>query len=122
MTEPNNTNGGRATLRDVLTAVEALNGRIDHQSSRIDEVVNQQAQTNRKLASLETKFDKGLSNLRDATNDALHKMEERIHILEMPWKLLGNGWVKAGGAAGAATAIMGFLAKFGWIPFLMIAL
>lgn len=116
------TPNGRATIRDVLDAVQGLHDRIDHTNTRIDGVVSAQSQTNRKLTSLETKFDKGLDALREATNDALHKMEDRIRVLEMPWKLLGNGWIKAGSAAGAASAITGLLAKFGWIPFLIVLL
>lgn len=96
-------NGGRVTAREVLTAVEAVYGRVDDvygrvegAHERIDEIVREQG-----------KVTVALVELRACVNDELHKVRSDIRLLKRPWKLVG-GWAgrafSAGlGAAGVAT-------------------
>ena len=103
-------NGGNwNTLSGVLEVVEGIPQRLDTTSDRIDRTLDGQ----RTLSEQMTQLHAAMHDLRETTNEALHGMENRIKVLEMPWKLIGNGWLKAGAFAGAASAITTFIMKFG---------
>ena len=112
--KPATPNGERVTNRDVLAAVQAgltgVHTRIDDVNKRVDESLDGQ----RALSGQMTQLHEALHELRKTTNDALHGIDQRVEVLEMPWKLISNGWLKAGAFAGAASAITSFILKFGF--------
>ncbi len=112
--KPPAANGKRVTLRDVMSAVQAgltgVHTRIDDVNRRVDESLDGQ----RGLSEQMTQLHAAMHDLRQTTNDTLHGIEQRVRVLEMPWKLIGNGWVKAGAFAGAASAVTSFIMKFGF--------
>lgn len=112
--KPQAANGKRVTLRDVMAAVQAgltgVHTRIDDVNRRVDESLDGQ----RGLSEQMTQLHAAMHDLRQTTNDALHGIEQRVRVLEMPWKLVSNSWVKVGAFAGAASAITSFILKFGF--------
>lgn len=97
------TNNGRATVRDVLTAVLSLNERIDGTNDRIDETLAGQQKMSQKMIELHD----SMHDLRQVTNERLHEMETDIHILKRPWLFLANGWSKAVAVGGFAAMLSG---------------
>lgn len=101
------TNGGRATIRDVMTAVDGLNERIDGTHQRIDESIA----TGQRLSEQMTELHDSLHSLREATNERLHGMEADVAVIKRPWILLASGWSKALAVGGAAAAIGGTVGR-----------
>lgn len=91
---------GRATIRDVLTAVTGLGARIDGTQQRIDGVADQM-----------TELHTCMTELRETTNERLHDMEADITALRRPWLLLASGWTKAVAVGGFAAAISGTIMR-----------
>ena len=101
------TNSGRATVRDVLTAVLNLNERIDETNQRIDGALLGQQGLLKEMITVHQSVDK----LEHTTNDRLHEMEADITMLKRPWLLLASGWSKAAAVGGFAAAISGAVVK-----------
>ncbi len=102
------TNGGRATIRDVMTAVQGLHTRIDGNSERIDASLAGQQGLSKQMSSLHDK----MHDLRDVTNDRLHAMETDIITYRRPWALLAQGWQKVMAFSGVAAAVSGIIVRF----------
>ena len=98
---------GRATIRDVLTAVAGLHGRIDDTHTRIDDARDAQNNVAERMGELHT----DMTHLREATNERLHDMEADITSLRRPWMLLASGWTKAITAASVAAAVSGTVVR-----------
>ncbi len=101
-------NNGRATVRDVLSAVLGLNGRIDTMSQRIDGTLAGQRHHAEQMNDLHTSMNK----LEKTTNARLHEMEASITTLKRPWLFLKSSWRTAGLAAGAASSITAVVLRF----------
>lgn len=100
-------NSGRATVRDVLNAVTALNGRIDETNERVDRAIDGQARLSEQVSDV-----KGcITKLEKTTNERLHEMEGDITTLKRPWLLLASGWSKAVAVGGAAAAVSGTIVR-----------
>ncbi len=84
-------NGSRATLRDLMSAVQGLNERIDGTNERADQTLGLQQQLSKQMTGLH----ESMHDLREATNERLHGMEADIVALKRPWTLLASGWSKA---------------------------
>lgn len=95
------TNGGRATLRDVMSAVIGLNDRIDDTHTRIDAGVAVQ----QRLSEQMTELHDSMCDLRKTTNERLHGMDAEIIAFKRPWALLASGWTKAVAFGGVAAAL-----------------
>ncbi len=102
------TNGGRATIRDVMTAVQGLHGRIDGNSERIDASLAGQQALSKQMTGLHDK----MHQLRETTNDRLHDMEADILFIRRPLALLAEGWGKVAAFSGASMAITGIVVRF----------
>ncbi len=102
------TNGGRATVRDVMTAVQGLHTRIDGNSERIDATLAGQQGLSKQMTGLHDK----MHDLRTTTNDRLHEMEADILVIRRPLALLMQGWTKVVGFSGAAAAVTGVIVRF----------
>lgn len=76
-------------------------------------MVSGQVQTNQHLTSL----DQRVGQLRESTNDALHVMDDRIRVLETPWKLLRQGWVVFGAGVGVAAGAAALMTRLDAWPF-----
>ncbi len=98
---------GRATIRDVLTAVAGLHGRIDDTHKRIDDARDAQNGVSEQMGDLHT----AMTRLRETTNDRLHEMEADITTLRRPWLILAHGWTKALTAASVAAAVSGTIVR-----------
>lgn len=98
---------GRATIRDVLTAVAGLHGRIDDTHTRIDDARDAQNSVAERMTDLHT----AMTHLRETTNDRLHEMETDITTLRRPWLMLASGWTKAITAASVAAAVSGTVVR-----------
>lgn len=101
------TNSGRATVRDVLSAVLGLNERIDETNQRIDGSLAGQQRLSKQMTELHTSMDK----LEKTTNSRLHEMEADIITLKRPWLILASGWSKAVAVGGFAAAISGTIVR-----------
>ena len=101
-------NGGRATIRDVMTAVLSLHTRIDGNSERIDASLAGQHGLSKQMTSLHNK----MHDLRETTNDRLHDMEADIMFIRRPLALLAEGWTKVAAFSGASMAITGVVVRF----------
>ena len=101
-------NGGRATIRDVMTAVLSLHTRIDGNSERIDAALAGQQGLSKQMTSLHDK----MHDLRETTNDRLHDMESDIRVIHRPLSLLAEGWTKVAAFSGASMAITGIIFRF----------
>ena len=108
------TNGGRATMRDVLDVVHGTNKRIDGLHDRADET-NQRVDSvvtgQQRLSKQMTELHDSMHDLRGVTNERLHTMEADINTIKRPLTLLAGGWTKAVAASGVAAAVSGFLVK-----------
>lgn len=102
------TNGGRATIRDVMTAVQGLHARIDGNSERIDASLAGQQGLSKQMTGLHDK----MHELRETTNDRLHEMEADILFIRRPMALLTQGWTKVAAFSGASMAITGVIMRF----------
>ncbi len=102
------TNGGRATIRDVMTAVLGLHARIDGNSERIDATLAGQHGLSKQMSDLHT----SMHDLRETTNDRLHDMEADIMVIRRPLALLAQGWTKVAAFSGASMAITGIVVRF----------
>lgn len=102
------TNGGRATIRDVMTAVQGLHGRIDGNSKRIDATLAGQQGLSKQMTGLHDK----MHDLRETTNDRLHDMEADIMVIRRPLALLAQGWTKVAAFSGASMAISAAVVRF----------
>lgn len=101
------TNSGRATVRDVLTAVLQLNERIDDVNARCDRTLEGQQGLSDKMVDL-----KGcVTKLEKTTNQRLHLMEADITTLKRPWIIIASGWSKALAFGGFAAAISGTVVR-----------
>ncbi len=98
---------GRATIRDVLTAVAGLHGRIDDTHARIDDSRDAQNSVAEQMGELHT----AMTHLRETTNERLHEMEADITTLRRPWVLLAHGWTKVLTAASVAAAVTGTVVR-----------
>ena len=101
-------NGGRATIRDVMTAVLGLHARIDGNSERIDATLAGQHGLSEQMSDLHT----SMHDLRETTNDRLHSMEADIMIIRRPLALLAQGWGKVAAFSGATMAITSVVVRF----------
>ena len=104
---------GKVTNKDLHDALRTVHGRIDEVFTALQSLVSGQGQANQHIAGLNERVGK----LRESTNDALHVMDDRIKVLETPWKLLGRGWVAFVAGVGAATGVVTLLARLGAWPF-----
>ena len=104
---------GRVTNKDLHQALRKVHNRIDGLLSSMQVFVQGQSQTNNHLASLDGR----LGQLREASNDALHEMGDRVETLERPWKLLGNGWVAFVAGSSIAVGATTLLLRLGAWPF-----
>ena len=84
-------NSGRATVRDVLSAVLGLNERIDSLGERVDDAIRGQQNLSEQMTGIHGSIDK----LEATTNERLHDMEADITTLQRPWKILATGWSKS---------------------------
>ncbi len=100
-------NGGRATIRDVMTAVQGLHTRIDGNSERIDATLAGQHGLSKQMSDLHT----SMHDLRETTNDRLHGMEADIMVIRRPLALLAQGWGKVAAFSGATMAITGVIVR-----------
>lgn len=107
MTPKKSTNGGRATVRDVLKVVTDTNKRIDGTNKRIDESLAGQ----QRLSEQMTELHDSMHDLRKVTNERLHTMEADITSIKRPLTLLANGWTKAVALGSATAAVSGILVK-----------
>ncbi len=107
-TTKKSTNGGRATIRDVMTAVQGLHARIDGNSERIDASLAGQQGLSKQMTGLHDK----MHDLRETTNDRLHEMESDILFIRRPLALLTQGWTKIAAFSGASMAITGIIMRF----------
>ena len=101
-------NGGRATIRDVMTAVQGLHARIDGNSKRIDATLTGQQGLSKQMTGLHDK----MHDLRETTNERLHDMESDIRVIHRPLVLLAQGWTKVAAFSGASMAITGVVVRF----------
>lgn len=101
------TNGGRATIRDVMTAVLGLHTRIDGNSERIDASLAGQHGLSKQMTDLHS----AMHDLRATTNDRLHNMEADILVIRRPLNLLAEGWAKVVAFSGASMAITGIVVR-----------
>ena len=109
-------NSGRATVRDVLEAVQGLNGRIDDTNQRIDTAFEGQQGLSEQMTDLHACMVK----LEKTTNERLHVMAADIVTVQRPWLLIASGWSKAlafGGVASAFTATIVRLELWRYLPF-----
>ena len=111
---PTPKNSGRATVRDVLTAVLGLNERIDDVNQRIDGSIAGQQTISHQMTELHTSMDK----LEKTTNSRLHEMDADITALRRPWQLLASGWSKAIAVGGFSVAITGTAVRLEFWRFL----
>lgn len=100
-------NGGRATIRDILSAVSGLNERIDGVSARVDQTLTGQQDAMARMATLHD----AMHDLRQATNHRLHTMEADVARIKRPLTLLTTGWAKVVGVSTAAAAVSGAVAR-----------
>ncbi len=100
-------NGGRATIRDVMTAVQGLHARIDGNSERIDAALAGQHGLSKQMTDLHT----SMHDLRATTNDRLHSMEADIMVIRRPLNLLAEGWAKVVAFSTASMAITGIVVR-----------
>lgn len=100
-------NSGRATVRDVLSAVTGLNGRIDDLSSRVDGAIRGQQELSQQMTNIHGSIDK----LEKTTNERLHMIETDITMLRRPWKILATGWSKSIAFGGFVAAVSGTIVK-----------
>lgn len=105
---PTPKNSGRATVRDVLTAVLGLNERIDDVNQRIDGSITGQQIISHQMTELHTSMDK----LEKTTNSRLHEMDADITALQRPWLFIKSSWRFAAIAAGGASTITALLLRF----------
>lgn len=101
------TNGGRATIRDVLNVVTDTNERIDDTHKRIDATNAGQQRLSKQMLELHD----SMHDLRKVTNDRLHAMEADITLIKRPLTLLASGWTKALATGGAMATLSGILVK-----------
>jgi hypothetical protein len=109
-------NSGRATTRDVLSAVLGLNERIDDTNERVDRTLEGQVRLSEQMTGLHN----SMHDLREATNDRLHEMKADIITLKRPWLILASGWSKALAVGGFAAALTGTIVKlelWRYLPF-----
>ncbi len=104
---------GKVTNKDLHQALRDVHGRVDGLLSTMQSFVQGQSQTNSHLASLDGR----LAELREASNDALHEMGDRVDTLERPWRLLGTGWVAFVAGSGIAVGLTTLLLRLGAWPF-----
>ena len=110
-------NGSRVTNRDLLDAVQGLHGRIDRVNGRIDDSAKELARTGRGMVSLEGCVRSSIEELRSTVNDSLHAMDDRVRVLEMPWKMIGRGRVWFAAGLGMAVGAATLLTQLGVWPF-----
>ena len=101
------TNGGRATIRDVMSAVMGLNDRIDDTNTRIDAGVAAQQHLSEQMTDLHD----AMHELRKTTNERLHEMAADVSTIRLPWTLLTSGWTKAVALSSGAAAISATIAQ-----------
>lgn len=115
-------NNARATIRDVLTAVQGLNSRIDNvakgvadglsdtaerideANSRIDGVIGGQQILSKQISNLH----KQVATLETTTNRRLHEVEADVGKAKRPWTFFKSTWrvaVVTGGTASGLTAL-----------------
>lgn len=119
-----NGNGGRATVRDVLHAVEGVHTRIDATNTRIDDLtvqgaaahesaVQQRAEWVQGNVAMETRLTTAIDSLRKAVNDRLHAIEADVTTLKRPWVFIKSGWTKFGVGLSVASTLIYTLARLG---------
>lgn len=101
------TNGGRATIRDVMTAVQGINERIDESHVRIDKALDGQQHLSEQMTELHG----SMHELRETTNDRLHEMETDIASVKRPWDILASGWTKTIAFGSGASMLVGLAVK-----------
>lgn len=123
MTDQTDGNGGRATIRDVLQAVEGLNERIDGVNERVDAVIDRQDDQY-------TKLSRKIDGLRRVTNERLHEVDAEVTslsgtvdsvqsdvvLLKRPWEIMQQGWRRTVAIAGGASVITGLVVRFFEVP------
>lgn len=121
--KPTTKNSGRATVRDVLSAVLGLNERIDETHERIDGMsrrIDGAVAGQQRLSKQMTDLHGCMGKLEKTTNARLHGMETDITVFKRPWLILASGWSKALAFGGFAAAISGTIVRlelWRYLPF-----
>jgi len=118
--KPANGNGERATVRDVLNAVEGVHTRIDLTNTRIDGLStasNRAAEiavvaVRERIAS-DTRLSDSIDGLRDVVNERMHLVEADLTTLKRPWVFIKSGWTKFGVGLSVASTLIYTLARLG---------